>query len=145
MSTNTGLKLFWITELISETQVNVGSIISPFWYNIFNTDIVKRFADEPEFTNTLYLTPSHLDHLFSNSLTYFDCVKTRLFFLSNFKNYLLSAFEGWRTSPISLPMEKDIQKGELTVSKMCSLEMDFSKIRARGEAFFFAIRKKKKS
>ena len=28
--------------------------------------------DPPEFTKTLYFTPSHLDHFDSNSLTFFD-------------------------------------------------------------------------
>ena len=81
ISTNTGLKLFWITDTISDTQVNDGTIISPFPYNNFNAAIVKKFAEDPELTKTVYLTPSHLDHFFSNSLTCLDCVKIIFFLL----------------------------------------------------------------
>ena len=35
ISTNTGLKLFKITDDISETQVNAGTIISPLDFNNF--------------------------------------------------------------------------------------------------------------
>ena len=63
-----------MTELTSETQVRLGKTISFFLYKIFRIEIVNRFADDPELTNTLYLIPSHLDHLFSNSLTYLDWV-----------------------------------------------------------------------
>ena len=55
------------TALISETQVNVGTIISflfLFLLRVFKSKIVKKFADEPEFTKTEYFTPSHLDHFF---------------------------------------------------------------------------------
>ena len=31
-----------------------------------------QMMEDPEFTNTLYLTPNHLDHLSSNCLTYLD-------------------------------------------------------------------------
>ena len=60
---------------MSDTHVKDGNIISFFFlflYSIFSIDIVKRFAEEPEFTNTLYFTPSHLDHSVSNFLTYLD-------------------------------------------------------------------------
>ena len=85
ISTKTGLKQFIITEFISDTQVNDGTIISFFLlslFKIFKAAIVIKFAEEPEFTKTECLTPSHLDHLFSNSLTLFDCVNT-IFFLLN--------------------------------------------------------------
>ena len=80
MSTNTGLKLFWITEAISETQVSVGTIISPLPFKIFKAKMDSKFAEDPEFTKTLYLTPSHSDHFFSNSFTFVDCVKIFLLF-----------------------------------------------------------------
>ena len=51
MSTKTGLKLFKITELTSETQVKEGNIISFFLYNIFNIDEFKQI--NKLFTNKL--------------------------------------------------------------------------------------------
>ena len=72
ISTNTGLRLFWITDEISETHVRVGTITSPGPFKIFKIFMVKKFADDPELTKTLYFTPSHLDHLLSNSLTFLD-------------------------------------------------------------------------
>ena len=84
ISTKTGLKLFWITEFISDTHVRVGNIISPLPYIIFNTFIVRKFAEDPELTNTLYLTPSHFDHSFSNLITNFDCVNTVFLSLNSF-------------------------------------------------------------
>ena len=32
--------------------------------------MLKKFAEEPELTNTLYLTPNHLDHSSSNFFTF---------------------------------------------------------------------------
>ena len=72
MSTKMGLKPFCMTELTSETHVRLGKTISFLLYKIFRIEMVIRFADDPEFTNTLYLIPNHLDHFFSNSLTCFD-------------------------------------------------------------------------
>ena len=72
MSTNLGLKLLIITELISETQVKLGTIIFFFFDKIFKIFIDKIFAELPEFTKTLYFTPSHLDHSFSNFFTNLD-------------------------------------------------------------------------
>ena len=37
--------------------------------------IVIWLAEEPELTNTLYLTPSHSDHSCSKATTFLDCVK----------------------------------------------------------------------
>ena len=63
MSTNFGLKPLLITAIISDGQVNGGVIISPVFFNLsFKAAIVIKFAEEPEFTNTEYFTPSHLDH-----------------------------------------------------------------------------------
>ena len=70
MSTKTGLNPFFIIETISEIQVKAGTITSPFLYNSFSAAKVIKFAEEPEFTKTLYLTPNHLDHFFSNSNTF---------------------------------------------------------------------------
>ena len=39
---------------------------------ILRIEIVNKFAEEPEFTNILYLTPSHLDQACSNFITFFD-------------------------------------------------------------------------
>ena len=71
------------TEFISETHVRVGTIISFFFLFLFkdlNIDRVIKLADDPEFTKTENLVPSHLDHLLSNSLTFEACVKTIFFF-----------------------------------------------------------------
>ena len=80
MSTKTGLKPFKMTEFISETHVKVGTKISPLPSKIFNADIESKFAEEPEFTNTLYFTPSHCDHFFSKSATFLDWVNELVFF-----------------------------------------------------------------
>jgi hypothetical protein len=64
-----------ITEFISETHVKAGTIISflfLFLFNAFNAEIVIKFAEDPEFTKTEYFVPTHLDHFFSNSFTFFD-------------------------------------------------------------------------
>ncbi len=53
ISTKTGLKPFNKTELTSDTQVNVGTIISflnLFLFSCFKIAIVKKFAEEPELT-----------------------------------------------------------------------------------------------
>ena len=87
MSTKTGLKPFIITELISETHVNDGTIISfllLILLIIFSKDMEIKFADDPELTNTEYFVPSHLDHFFSNSSTFFDCVNIALLLFKNF-------------------------------------------------------------
>ena len=85
MSVKMGLKLFRITEEISEDQVRDGTIISFFWFlfNIFKIDIEIRLAEEPELTKVLYLTPSHLDHFFSKSKTLVPWVSKIFFFLKN--------------------------------------------------------------
>jgi len=53
ISTKTGLNLFWITEAISEIQVNGGTITSPLTYKIFTAYKVIKFAEDPELTNIL--------------------------------------------------------------------------------------------
>ena len=64
--------------------------------------IDKRFADDPEFTKTLYLTPSHLDQVFSNCFTLLDCVKMIFFCFNNFITELTSdllkllCISGWK-------------------------------------------------
>ena len=87
ISTNTGLNPFITTELISDTQVKVGTIISFFFgflLIIFKAEIVIKFADDPELTNTEYFVPNQLDHFFSNSFTFFDCVKVIFLRFINF-------------------------------------------------------------
>ena len=67
MSTKTGLKPFKITALISETHVRVGTIISflfLFLFNVLSIESVIKLAEDPEFTNTECLQPSHFDHFF---------------------------------------------------------------------------------
>ena len=62
-------------EEISEIHVKVGTIISFLYLCLFKTlsiEIEIKFAVEPELTKVEYLTPSHLDHFFSNSPTFFD-------------------------------------------------------------------------
>ena len=81
ISTNTGSKLFCITDAISETQVKEGTITSPFPFKILSMVIDRRLAEEPELTKTLYFTPSHFDQAFSKATTFFDCVKILSFFL----------------------------------------------------------------
>ena len=68
-----GLKPQFITEEISELHVNGGTITSPPLGNFSLSKLNdSRFADDPELTNTLYLTPNHLDHFFSNNLTFLE-------------------------------------------------------------------------
>ena len=94
MSTNTGLKPLIITEFISETQVKVGTIISFFFlYKFLSINILIKLAEDPEFTKVLYFTPNHLDHFFSNSKTFFDCVRTKSLFLINFLTSFISEFK----------------------------------------------------
>ena len=72
ISTNTGLKPFIITELISETQVNGGTIISflfLFLFKYLRIEIDMKLAEEPEFTKVEYFS-SHFDQRFSNSLLF---------------------------------------------------------------------------
>src|SRR5262245_59944210 len=76
MSTNTGWNPLWITEAISDTHVNVGTMTSPGPYNCLRAAMVIRFADEPELTKTLCFTPSQADHSCSNDCTWIDCVST---------------------------------------------------------------------
>ena len=75
ISTKTGLNPFFITETTSDDHVRLGKIISFFFVNSFKLFIVIKFAEDPELTNTEYFTPSHFDHLFSNSLTFLFCVR----------------------------------------------------------------------
>src|SRR3989344_2404046 len=94
ISTNIGLKPHWITEAISDTQVRGGTIISPKPYLCRSAKILKRLAEEPELTKTLYLIPSHLDHRFSNFRTNFAWVRigsSRS--LRNFTTEFKSSFE----------------------------------------------------
>ena len=93
ISTKIGLKLFCITDAISEIHVNEGNIISPSSpYKIFKASSVNKFAEDPELTKTLYLTPSHFDHFSSNSLTFVDCVKImRLLLFKNRITELISS------------------------------------------------------
>jgi len=72
MSTKTGEKPHWSTEAMSETQVSVGTMISPGPKVSRKAAIVNKFADDPELTNTLCLTPSHWDHSSSNIFTWVD-------------------------------------------------------------------------
>jgi len=67
------LKPFLITETISEIHVNDGTIISfllSVLFRVAKADILKKFADEPELTKTLYFVPNHLDHSSSNFFTF---------------------------------------------------------------------------
>ena len=60
---------------MSETQVSDGTMISflfLFLLIAFSNKIDIKLAEEPELTKVEYLTPSHLDHFFSNSATFFD-------------------------------------------------------------------------
>ncbi len=75
MSTNTGVKPHWITEAMSETQVIGGTITSPGPAVSPSAARVMRFADDPELTSTLCLTPSHADHSSSNARTWVDWVR----------------------------------------------------------------------
>ena len=72
ISTKTGLKLFCKTAATSEIHVSGGTITSPDPNNIFNICNVNKFDEEPEFTKTLYFTPSQFDHKVSNLLTLLD-------------------------------------------------------------------------
>ena len=72
MSAKTGAKLLWITEETSELQVRGGRMISPVPTFSFRAAKVIRFADAPELTKTLYLTPSHFDHSSSKAFTLVD-------------------------------------------------------------------------
>ena len=64
-------------------------------------DIDIKFAEDPELTNVEYLTPSHWDHFFSNTSTFFDWVKTifffcKIFFTSNIsEDVKLLSINGW--------------------------------------------------
>jgi hypothetical protein len=70
-----GLKPVCKTADTSDDQVKEGNKTSPpLGFRVFNINIDIKFADDPELTKTLYLTPNHLDHFFSNKLTYLDCV-----------------------------------------------------------------------
>src|SRR4029077_5359495 len=64
-----------MTEAISDTHVSGGTMTSPKPALSLSAHSVSKFADEPEFTKTLCLTPSHSDHSRSNSSTCLDCVK----------------------------------------------------------------------
>lgn len=69
---------------MSETQVSVGTIISPPLGNKFFKIVIEIIlAEDPELQKTLYFTPSHLDQTFSKNSTFFDCVKIIFFFLKN--------------------------------------------------------------
>ena len=60
---------------MSDTHVKRGNynfILSLFLFKYFSAEIEMKLADEPEFTYVEYLTPNHLDHFFSNSITFFD-------------------------------------------------------------------------
>jgi hypothetical protein len=69
MSTKIGVCPAFKTEATSDTQVKAGTITSDGPNISFNASKVKSFADAPEFNITEYLTPSHLLHTPSNSLT----------------------------------------------------------------------------
>jgi hypothetical protein len=73
-----------MTEAISEIQVRVGTITSPVPYKIFIANRVSKFAEDPEFTKILCLTPNHCDHLYSKCLTFSDWVN--IFFYYFLKN-----------------------------------------------------------
>ena len=83
ISINLGLNPIQIIELMSELQVNGGTIISPpLGYFSFNKAKHSKFADDPLFIKTLYFTPSHFDHKYSNSLTFGPEVNLGSFSLS---------------------------------------------------------------
>ena len=90
ISTKTGLKLLYKIEVTSETQVKAGTIISPFLYFVFRYESEIIFADVPELTKTLYFTPSHFDHFFSNSNTFFPLVSLGLVFKKLITFYCLN-------------------------------------------------------
>ena len=75
MSTNTGSKPHCSTEAMSDTQVSVGTMISPAPADSRSAAIVIRFADEPELTKTQCFTPSHSAHSRSKAATWADCVR----------------------------------------------------------------------
>ena len=78
---------------MSETHVNVGTIISFFFLFLlmaFKIEIDIKLADDPEFTKVEYFTPSHLYHVCSNSYTFFDWVKIVSLFFKNFLTALIS-------------------------------------------------------
>ena len=57
-----------MTAAMSDTQVSGGTIISPPSPKTFLIAAkVNKFAEDPELTKTLYLTPSHWDHSLSNA------------------------------------------------------------------------------
>ena len=56
--------------------------------NVNKIDNEIKFADDPELTKTLYLTPSHFDQFFSNLSTFLDCVSIGSLFL----RYLITEF-----------------------------------------------------
>ena len=61
-STKTGLNPKKIIEVILKPKHE--TIISPPLEILFKAAIVNKLADEPEFTNILYFTPSQFDHFF---------------------------------------------------------------------------------
>ena len=70
------------------------TITSPLPLKIFSILIVKRFAEDPELTNTLYFTPSHLT-IFSNARTNLDWVRIYFFFFNSFITALISALRNY--------------------------------------------------
>ena len=72
ISTKTGVNPVWITEAISETQVKVGTMISPKPEVCFKAERAIKLAEEPEFTNILYFVPNHFDHSSSKAFTFLD-------------------------------------------------------------------------
>src|SRR5438876_4647793 len=63
-----------MTEAMSETQVRVGTMTSP-WPKVSRRAVmVRRLAEAPELTKTLCLTPSQADHSCSNKRTWWDWV-----------------------------------------------------------------------
>ena len=68
ISTNFGSKPLFITAITSEGHVSEGNNFSSF-FNLSQCRNCNKFADEPEFTNTEYLTPNHFDHSYSNFST----------------------------------------------------------------------------
>src|SRR6266849_8195103 len=72
ISTNTGSKPQCKTAAMSETHVKGGTITSPPPCNAFKAARVSKFADDPEFTKTLYFVPIQADHSRSKARTLDD-------------------------------------------------------------------------
>ena len=52
--------------------------------------MLNKLAEEPELTKTLYFTPSHFDHFFSNSKNFLRLSQNDILFFNNFCTSLIS-------------------------------------------------------